>query len=395
MLFQALDEKEKCVGIYINGKIYKNPPEQITRTWKYSSFLKDFDVEYANIICQGKSLGEVCPEELKEDYDRIWSKLKAFYKSFAIAKISLQDHCFFDLVPEGFLKEFCSLKDKITKHVFDTYRKPSNYKNMVNITSLITEIKYQKLNIDLSVLNNYLSDTRTKEFYKKIYRTDPYIKYNPFGTKTGRLTTQKDSFPILTMDKKFRKILKPNNSWFVELDYNAAELRVLLGLLGEEQPTIDLHEYNALKLFGGDMTRDEAKKRIFSWLYNPNSKDEDLSKLYDREAIKKKYWNGTEIDTAYRRKIVSDEYHALNYIIQSTCSDLILQKAIAISEMLEGKKTKIAFIIHDSIVLDYDDEDGYFINNIYLEFVDTQFGKFKTNVAAGRNFGEMKGLWIH
>ena len=266
---------------------------------------------------------------------------------------------------------------------------------MVNITSLITEIKYQKLNIDLSVLNNYLSDTRTKEFYKKIYRTDPYIKYNPFGTKTGRLTTQKDSFPILTMDKKFRKILKPNNSWFVELDYNAAELRVLLGLLGEEQPTIDLHEYNALKLFGGDMTRDEAKKRIFSWLYNPNSKDEDLSKLYDREAIKKKYWNGTEIDTAYRRKIVSDEYHALNYIIQSTCSDLILQKAIAISEMLEGKKTKIAFIIHDSIVLDYDDEDGDFINNIYLEFVDTQFGKFKTNVAAGRNFGEMKGLWIH
>ena len=287
------------------------------------------------------------------------------------------------------------LKDQITQHVFDNYQRPTNYDNMVQITKLITDIKYQRLNVDLSILNNDLSDTRTKEFYKKMLRTDPYINYNPFGTKTGRLTTRKNSFPILTMDKKFRKVIKPNNEWFVELDYNAAELRVLLGLLGEKQPPIDLHEYNALELFGGDITRDEAKKRIFSWLYNPNAQDEILSKLYDRDAVKKEYWNGTEIETTYHRTIPSDEYHALNYIIQSTCSDLILDKAIIISEMLQGKKTKIAFIIHDSIVLDYANEDGTFINDVYLEFMDTPFGKFKTNVAGGRNFGEMKDLWIY
>ena len=166
-------------------------------------------------------------------------------------------------------------------------------------------------------------------------------------------------------------------------------------MLGEKQPPIDLHEYNALELFGGDITRDDAKKRIFSWLYNPNAKDEVLSKLYDREAIKKEYWNGSEVQTTYHRRIPSDEYHALNYIIQSTCSDLILDKAIVISEMLEAKRTKIAFIIHDSIVLDYSDEDGDFINDVYREFMDTPFGTFKTNVAGGRNFGEMKDLWIY
>ena len=74
---------------------------------------------------------------------------------------------------------------------------------------------------------------------------------------------------------------------------------------------------------------------------------------------------------------------------------MILDKAIIISEMLEGKKTKIAFIIHDSIVLDYADEDGDFINDVYWEFMDTPFGRFKTNVAGGRNFGEMKDLWIY
>lgn len=395
MLFQALDEKEKCVGIYSEGQIYKDLPDEGKETWKYASFLKDLPIEYANIYCEGKDLGEVCPSELKEDYDRIWSKLKAFYKSFAIAKVSLQDHCFFDLVPEGFLKEFCLMKDKITRHVLDTYPRPENYQNMVDITKLTTDIKYQKLNIDLSVLNNELADPRTKDFYRKIHRTEPYIKYNPFGTKTGRLTTQKHSFPILTMDKKFRKIIKPTNDWLVELDYNAAEVRVMLGLLGKEQPYIDLHDYNAYELFGGQVTRDEAKKKLFSWLYNPNAEDEVLSKLYDRAAVKEMFWDGNMVKTMFHREIPSDEYHALNYIIQSTCSDLIMDRAIAINEILEGKKTKIAFIIHDSIVLDYADEDGDFINMVYWEFMTTPFGRFKTNASGGRNFGEMKDLWIY
>ena len=394
MLFQALDEKEKCVGVYSEGKILKDLPEGGTHTWEYASFLKDLNVEYAKIYCEGKTLEQACPPELREDYDRIWKRLKAFYKSFITAKVSLDDHCFFDLVPEGFLKEYCVLKNKITQHVIDTYKKPDNYDSLVQITKLTTDIKQRKLNIDLSILNNNLADPRTKDFYKKAMKTEPYIKYNPFGTKTGRLTTQKNSFPILTMDKKFRKILKPNNSWFVEFDYNAAEVRVLRGLLGVEQPRIDIHDYNAYELFVGKLTRDESKKRLFSWLYNPNALDEELSKLYNRERIKEMFWDGKYVKTFYNRKIEADEYHSINYIIQSTCSDMILEKAIAINKMLKGKKSKIAFIIHDSIVLDYANEDGDFINAVYWEFMRTPFGQFKTNVSGGRNFGEMYSLWM-
>lgn len=394
MLFQALDEKEKCVGVYSEGKILKDLPEGGTYTWEYASFLKDLNVEYAKIYCEGKTLEQACPPELREDYDHIWKKLKAFYKSFITAKVSLNDHCFFDLVPEGFLKEYCVLKNKITQHVIDTCEKPDNYDNLVEITKLVTDIKHRKLNVDLSVLNNDLADPRTKDFYKKAMKTEPYIKYNPFGTKTGRLTTQKKSFPILTMDKKFRKVLKPNNSWFVEFDYNAAEVRVLLGLLGVEQPHIDIHDYNAYELFDGKLTREESKKRIFSWLYNPNAEDKQLSKLYNRERIKEMFWDGKYVKTLFHRKIEADEYHSVNYIIQSTCSDMILDKAIAIDKMLEGKKSKIAFIIHDSVVIDYANEDEDFINAIYWEFMSTPFGMFKTNVSGGRNFGEMYNLWI-
>ena len=62
--------------------------------------------------------------------------------------------------------------------------------------------------------------------------------------------------------------------------------------------------------------------------------------------------------------------------------------------MLEGRKTKIAFIIHDSIVLDYCNDDGDYINEVYWEFQDTRFGKFLTNASGGKNFGEMRKLWI-
>ena len=37
------------------------------------------------------------------------------------------------------------------------------------------------------------------------------------------------------MEKKL-KLLKPNNDWFVSFDYNGADVRTFLGLLGEEQP---------------------------------------------------------------------------------------------------------------------------------------------------------------
>jgi len=396
LIFQALDEKQECVGIYLGGDVvYNNIPDGLSKTWSFSSFLEGRDIEYAQMYCGGKSLEEACPEHLKADLERVWKKLGAFYRSFAISKIDLNQVCFYDLLPEEFLKSFCEVKNKITAHVLENYSKPKNYDLQRGIVGLTTRITSQRLNVDINALKGDLSKYKTRQFFKKINNTDPYIKYNPYGTKTGRLTTKKNSFPILTMDKKYRKIIQPSNDLFVEFDYNSAELRVLLGLSGENQPKEDLHDWNTNNIFKEHYnSRDLAKKRIFSWLYNPNSQDSALSKVYDREKVKNMYWDGKCVKTMFEREIEADEYHALNYIIQSTCSDLILQQAIEIEKMLKGKKTKIAFIIHDSIVLDYSEEDGAIINDIYKQFSKTPFGEFKTNVSAGKNFGDLKEICI-
>ena len=62
--------------------------------------------------------------------------------------------------------------------------------------------------------------------------------------------------------------------------------------------------------------------------------------------------------------------------------------------MLEGRRSNVAFTIHDSLVIDFDLEDMEIIKSILGRFEETRFGKFKTNIAGGRNFGQMKEMDI-
>ena len=394
MLFQSLDEKENCAAIFLDGKLfYDKLPDDLTRTWNYSPSLKNRNIEYASLLCEGKTLDEVCPEDLKDEWRKINIMLRSMYRAFVEAKISLDDNCFYDMVPERFLLEYCDIKDKITRHAFKSYQKPKNYDFLLDLTKLVTKIKHQPLHVDLDSLKNRMAEYKVRQFYKKRNGAKPFIKYNIYGTKTGRLTTNKTSFPILTLDKTYRSILKPKNDWFFELDYNAAELRTLLALSDCEQPLEDLHAWNQ-KILGGDLSRDEVKRSIFGWLYNPYAKNEEFENTYNRKAIKEKYWDGTHINTLFNRRIASDEYHALNYIIQSTFNDLLLRQAITIDNILEGRKTNIAFMIHDSIILDIAEEDTDLLNDLYHEFADTELGTFRTSAKAGKNFGDLKELWI-
>ena len=217
------------------------------------------------------------------------------------------------------------------------------------------------------------------------------IKYNIYGSITGRLTLGKDSFPILNLDKELRDCIKPTNHRFVELDYNSAELRVLLALSGKEQPTIDLHEWNSTHIFDGKLNRTKAKQKIFSWLYD--DKINNLAeKVYDKQIIIDRFYDGNEVNTVYNRKIVCDKEHAVNYVIQSTATDLVVEQAHKIQEILKGKKSFIAFYLYDSVVLDFHKDDLKLLKEIKDIFANTRFGKFLANVSVGKNFGEMEKM---
>ena len=394
MIFQILDNKIECAGYYSDGKIYKEDVgRDFTQTWDASPNFISSNVEYAKLYACVDSIDDVpLPDHLHTEWQYSTKRMKAFINSLRKAKVSLDDHCFYDLVPDKFLTDFYENKTQITDFVFKNFSKPANYDFLKDINLLLTKIAGQKLIVDKSKLNQrFMKKTDFVAAQKFLNSTDK-ISYNIFKSKTGRLSTQKTSFPVLAFDKRFRQILKPHNHWFLELDFNANELRVLQALNGVEQPKEDIHDWNIKNIFGSDTERSDAKKRAFAWLYNPNSQDAAMSKFYDKEKILSTYYRDGIITTPFDRKIASDDFHALNYLIQSTASDVCLKQTLKLDKLLEGKKSYITAVIHDSVLIDYDEEDKDILKELVSTYGKTSFGDFKVNISVGLNYGEMKEL---
>ena len=193
MLFQTLDDKKECVAIYLDGKIVDSLPTGLSKTWNYSAFLEGHDIEYAKIYCGDKSLSDVCPENLKEEWNKINNRMRAYHCSFTEAKIDLRQNCFFDLVPKRYLLVYYDLRNQITEHVFNTFQKPDNYDLILGMTKIATHIRHQELNTNL---DGVTITPKLRDFLKKNDPSRAYINYNVYGTKTGRLATMNGSFPI-------------------------------------------------------------------------------------------------------------------------------------------------------------------------------------------------------
>ena len=395
MYFQTLDDKSECVGIYKDGKLhFDNFPTDLKRTWRYSGSIKDDDIEYAWLYCQGKTLRDVCPPEFEKELNSSMKKMEAFFKSFQIAKLDMTQHCIFDLIPEDSLASFCEIKNKITEYVFAMNDKPENYDFLNDAHKLIYNIGEQELNIDTLDCKSLFTTTNNRLGLQKILKGSKYIDYNLFGTATGRLTTYPRSFPILTMKKDFRRIIKPHNDWFLSLDYNGAEVRTVLSLLGQPQPSEDIHAWNMANIFSSSevsISRDDAKVMFFGWLYNPES-EVIQSELYDRNSIIDQYYANGSVKTIFGREIDIDRRRALSYIVQSTTSDLVLERAVAISKMLDDRKSFVSHIIHDEIVIDLADEDKNIVPDIKAVFASNKLDTFKVNLSAGKNFYDLEEL---
>jgi hypothetical protein len=387
MLFQTLDDKNECVGIYAQNKLHINSeiPDNLSQTWSYSGFLRGREIDYAQLYVEGKSLDEVCPEHLKSEWETINKKLKSIISSFIEAKVSLKENCFFDLTPQRFLVEYCELRNRITEHVLKSNSRPPEYAFFKRFGELLHDIRHRDLNINLDNIQ------------KKIANGTNHISYNMFGSITGRLTVHKNSFPILTFPKQFREILLPQNDWFVVFDMNAAELRTAMALAGKSQIEGDLHQWSSENVFKGQLDRSEAKSVATAWLYDSQSAasikyDSQLSAVYNKQGLKNKYWKDGYIHTPYNRKIEADEHHAISYLNQSTFIDLFHRQIIKVDDFLKGKKSYVAFMVHDEFVLDVTDDEKNLIVDIINLLQDTPYGKFPVNVKAGKNYGDMKKL---
>ena len=77
----------------------------------------------------------------------------------------------------------------------------------------------------------------------------------------------------------------------------------------------------------------------------------------------------------------------MNYLIQSTTSDVVLEQAAKLDTLLEGKKTRIAFIIHDEVVLDVKKGEEAILRTLESTFADTRFGTYLVGAKESADYG--------
>ena len=176
MTFITLDNKDWCKGVYHNGELHFDKlPDNLTKTWKYAPYLKEQTVEYASLYAQGKTITDICPEDLKNQWLQQKARLSAFHSSFVEAKVCLEDNCFFDLVPKQFLLEICETKVKIIDRFLESNQKPENYDLLLQTEKIITDISDRSLNLDLEFLKSNIHNSRARMLLSKARNTKKVV----------------------------------------------------------------------------------------------------------------------------------------------------------------------------------------------------------------------------
>lgn len=375
-LIQTLDIRKNCKGIFYNGEFFLEPDRSIVEgsviTWKHSPILDDEKCRYLFLSLRRKNLSDYSAnQELFSEYKK---KMEAQLRAATTAKIDLEGECFFDVLPKHQLKKWFSLKHSALENILLTVPPAADYDILHKAHVLTETIARQDL---------FFGEKRGR------------VLYDVFGSATGRLTTKKGSVPILNLKKTQRERIRPQNDVFVELDLNAAEIRTLMALSGREQPQEDIHEWVVKNVFAGEIERSRAKVELFAWLYNPSSSKSRFDQIFSREIFRDFFAPEDQtLKTPFGRTLAVDERKAQNYLLQSTTSDIVIQNAYKIMKMLKNKKSKIAFTLHDSVILDMVKEDIPMLKKIKHQFEDTSWGPFKSTCKYGKTFGNLKELRI-
>lgn len=203
---------------------------------------------------------------------------------------------------------------------------------------------------------------------------DP-IKYNRFGTKTGRLTVEKGPM-ILTINKEFRSIFTSSydDGRIMMLDFAALEVRVLLYEAGKRCDDVDLYGSIAKDL---GYPRDMVKIAVISELYGSSKfalgkqlqiEGKELNAFVKRiknyfnvnellQRIKTQFINDGFIVNRYGRKILVDEpldNIFVAHYAQSSGADVVMTGFSHVVKHLsiDAPKVKPLCLIHDALFLD-------------------------------------------
>jgi hypothetical protein len=208
------------------------------------------------------------------------------------------------------------------------------------------------------------------------------IKYNRFGSRTGRLTRIAGA-DMLTLNKEFRVIIESaygNDGCIVNVDFAALEARVMLYEAGKRCDDPDLYGMIAREM--GDVSRTAVKGGVISELYGSSKlalgeriglSGKDLNNFVKRikthfntkemlSRIKQQFVETGYITNRFGRRVKIDEpldHIFINSYAQSTGQDVALLGFHQIIESVAESAPRIRplFLLHDGAFFDVPKDD--------------------------------------
>ena len=147
MILQTLDIKNNCTGIFHRGDFLLDNLEEVISSynsaWKHSPMLDDTKFRYLYLSLKGDDLSPYCTDtDLFFIYKK---KIEAHQKAALTAKVSLEEECFFELLPKHQLTKWFEIRQSALNNLSNTTKREEDYDILHKAHVLASEIGHQDL----------------------------------------------------------------------------------------------------------------------------------------------------------------------------------------------------------------------------------------------------------
>jgi hypothetical protein len=238
---------------------------------------------------------------------------------------------------------------------------------MIDVYKAVEE---QGISIDEKLFNKYF-ETHTSVFSIKDNKI--YTSYNLYNL-TSRPTNAFNNinFLAISKDDKSRSAFIPDNNMLIELDFEAYHLKLIANAIGEFQDSTEsIHTLLAREYFQKEDILEEeykeAKELSFKLIYG-GIPDDYLHIPFFKKIVKmqgylwEQYNNqgGLYLPTGRWLKKAEGMYSQklFNYYIQNLETSSNIQLLDKIIKVLKSYKSKVVLVVYDSLLIDFNTEDG-------------------------------------
>ena len=242
--------------------------------------------------------------------------------------------------------------------------------NNFHTTDVFYNIEKNGIAVDKNCfINYYRGKLHNPQF--SLNRSKIYTQYNLYTTTSRPSNTFNSvNFAALHKDDGERACFKPENTKFIEMDFQGYHPRLIGEMVGFDFPK----ERNTYELLGEllGVTQQEAKELTFKQLYG-GVWNEYQNKHFFKDVLR--YIDDMWITYGYGGKISTEnkifmpdaemtQAKLFNYIVQSKETSTNVKLLEKVLKYLEDKKTKLILYTYDAFLFDYAEEDGKILQDI-------------------------------